>query len=306
MPWRNPLVKFILSLIHPPYQMNLKRCVLTVSKKWGWVCECVQVKPMYGMEESVSFGRFTSESLSWEKWSTFNRNRYVEEAEKYSRPGSVKQKKAFLEAHFKKMTTLSDAPAASPDHSNLIQQAPTQPNVDDTAVANDHNELPSEQLILDQQWIDKEDFGANQNEDKGEVLLSSIDVVGLDQFTDVMDAEKQNPITETENGLTNAQEFGLQSSSIIQENPAPELIKKTPLSSYIPSVEAGSSLISSSAQEGSGVQSPAAAHPLKEMGKKRSPLYKFINSKLIKKIGLSSKASKSSRLKTSLKDEAEC
>ncbi|KAJ1424721.1 Myc-type, basic helix-loop-helix [Sesbania bispinosa] len=44
-----------------------------------------------------------SESLAWEKWSSFSHNRYVEEAERYSRPGSVAQKKAFFEAHYKKL-----------------------------------------------------------------------------------------------------------------------------------------------------------------------------------------------------------
>ncbi|XP_058739438.1 uncharacterized protein LOC131611428 [Vicia villosa] len=57
------------------------------------------------MGESVSFGRFTTESLEWEKWSTFsqNQNRYVEEAERFSKPGSVAQKKAFFEEHYKKL-----------------------------------------------------------------------------------------------------------------------------------------------------------------------------------------------------------
>lgn len=57
------------------------------------------------MGESVSFGRFTTESLAWEKWSTFsqNQNRYVEEAERFSKPGSVAQKKAFFEQHYKKL-----------------------------------------------------------------------------------------------------------------------------------------------------------------------------------------------------------
>ncbi|KAK9741227.1 hypothetical protein RND81_03G090500 [Saponaria officinalis] len=66
---------------------------------------------MYGIEESVSFGRFMSDNLEWEKWSSFssNRNRYVEEAEKYSKPGSVAQKKAYFEAHFKRMAALKAA-----------------------------------------------------------------------------------------------------------------------------------------------------------------------------------------------------
>ena len=64
----------------------------------------MQGNPIQALGQSVSFGRFMSEeSLSWEKWSSFSRRRYVEEAEKYSRPGSVAEKKAFFEAHYKKM-----------------------------------------------------------------------------------------------------------------------------------------------------------------------------------------------------------
>ncbi|KAL3835641.1 hypothetical protein ACJIZ3_010377 [Penstemon smallii] len=51
---------------------------------------------------SVSFGRFMSESLDWGKWSAFTHNRYLEEVEKYSKPGSVAEKKAYFEAHYKR------------------------------------------------------------------------------------------------------------------------------------------------------------------------------------------------------------
>ncbi|KAH0918162.1 hypothetical protein HID58_025822, partial [Brassica napus] len=51
---------------------------------------------------SVSFGRFEKESLSWEKRSSFSHNRYLEEAERFSKPGSVTQMRAHFEAHFKK------------------------------------------------------------------------------------------------------------------------------------------------------------------------------------------------------------
>ncbi|VVB04099.1 unnamed protein product [Arabis nemorensis] len=53
------------------------------------------------LTESVSFGRFASETLQWEKWSAFTQNRYLEEVERFTKPGSVAQKKAFFEAHFK-------------------------------------------------------------------------------------------------------------------------------------------------------------------------------------------------------------
>ncbi|XP_059648933.1 protein WVD2-like 7 isoform X2 [Cornus florida] len=55
------------------------------------------------MEVSVSFGRFENESLSWEKWSTFSPNKYLEEVEKCSTPGSVAKKAAYFEAHYKKI-----------------------------------------------------------------------------------------------------------------------------------------------------------------------------------------------------------
>nr|GMD23251.1 protein WVD2-like 7 isoform X2 [Ipomoea batatas] len=42
--------------------------------------------------------------MAWEKWSAFSsHNKYREEAERYSRPGSVAEKKAFFEARYKKI-----------------------------------------------------------------------------------------------------------------------------------------------------------------------------------------------------------
>ncbi|GKV43672.1 hypothetical protein SLEP1_g50936 [Rubroshorea leprosula] len=51
---------------------------------------------------SVSFGRFEKEPLFWERRSSFSHNRYLEEVEKFSKPGSVIEKKAYFEAYFKK------------------------------------------------------------------------------------------------------------------------------------------------------------------------------------------------------------
>ncbi|XP_020205611.1 protein WVD2-like 7 isoform X2 [Cajanus cajan] len=53
------------------------------------------------LQVSVSFGRFENDSLSWEKWSAFSPNKYLEEVEKCATPGSVAQKKAYFEAHYK-------------------------------------------------------------------------------------------------------------------------------------------------------------------------------------------------------------
>nr|XP_025886898.1 protein WVD2-like 7 isoform X2 [Solanum lycopersicum] len=59
--------------------------------------------PLYrALSTSVSFGRFMSESLDWEKWSSFTHNRYLEEVGKYAKPGSVAEKKSYFEAQHKK------------------------------------------------------------------------------------------------------------------------------------------------------------------------------------------------------------
>ncbi|XP_050206300.1 protein WVD2-like 7 [Mercurialis annua] len=65
--------------------------------------------PLRALTESISFGRFMSESLAWEKWSTFSHNRYLEEVEQFSKAGSVAQKKAYFEAHYKKRAAMKAA-----------------------------------------------------------------------------------------------------------------------------------------------------------------------------------------------------
>ncbi|KAK9108363.1 hypothetical protein Syun_024374 [Stephania yunnanensis] len=108
--------------------------------------EHIEANPIRALGESVSFGRFMSESLAWEKWSSFNHNRYLEEVEKYSKPGSVAQKKAYFEAHYKK---IAERKAAA-----LIEQANanSQPENDvevDTSNALDSNSIGVEEPTED-------------------------------------------------------------------------------------------------------------------------------------------------------------
>ncbi|XP_058180519.1 protein WVD2-like 7 [Rhododendron vialii] len=91
-----------------------------------------QGNPMHALGDSVSFGRFMSESLSWEKWSTFSHKSYVEEAERYAQPGSVAQKKAFFEAHYKSIAAKKAAA--------LLEQA---------NAANNHAQPEFEQQSID-------------------------------------------------------------------------------------------------------------------------------------------------------------
>ncbi|XP_019256649.1 PREDICTED: protein WVD2-like 7 isoform X2 [Nicotiana attenuata] len=58
---------------------------------------------------SISFGRFENEALCWERRSSFTHNRYLEEVEKYSKPGSVTEKKAYFEARFRRRALLSQS-----------------------------------------------------------------------------------------------------------------------------------------------------------------------------------------------------
>ncbi|KAL6899757.1 hypothetical protein ACP4OV_006415 [Aristida adscensionis] len=64
------------------------------------------VQQMVHDHGSVSFGRFASESLSWEKRSVFAHNRRQEEISKLTAPGLVAQKKAFFEEYYKRARQL--------------------------------------------------------------------------------------------------------------------------------------------------------------------------------------------------------
>ncbi|XP_051116381.1 protein WVD2-like 7 [Andrographis paniculata] len=85
---------------------------------------------------SVSFGRFMSESLDWVKWSAFTQNRYMEEVERYSRPGSVAEKKAYFEAHFKRRRAAAlheQQNAASNDAAGNLPEANEENRVEDSS-----------------------------------------------------------------------------------------------------------------------------------------------------------------------------
>ncbi|RYR14294.1 hypothetical protein Ahy_B04g070845 isoform B [Arachis hypogaea] len=67
---------------------------------------------------SISFGRFETEPLSWERRSSFSHNRYLEEVEKCSKSGLVTQKKAYFEAHCKEKGLFGFIPSGGHDKSD--------------------------------------------------------------------------------------------------------------------------------------------------------------------------------------------
>ncbi|KAI3725968.1 hypothetical protein L1987_65765 [Smallanthus sonchifolius] len=93
--------------------------------------------------DSVSFGRFTSESLAWDKWSAFSHKRYVEEAKSYAQPGSVAQKKAFFEAHYKKVAAQKAAAAAA-----AAEQEKAKSQIEERVCDSNHGAHDSEAMVL--------------------------------------------------------------------------------------------------------------------------------------------------------------
>ncbi|KAH1076534.1 hypothetical protein GLYMA_19G055400v4 [Glycine max] len=98
-----------------------------------------------------------SESLAWEKWSSFSHNRYVEEAERYSRPGSVAQKKAFFEAHYKKLAA-QKAAALLEQANNEAQNNST--GQEDEGVIDNDNDTHNLQISPNSEMVVKEEQDA--------------------------------------------------------------------------------------------------------------------------------------------------
>ncbi|XP_061986489.1 protein WVD2-like 7 [Populus nigra] len=128
--------------------------------------EAKEDNPIRALTESISFGRFMSESLAWEKWSTFSHNRYLEEVEQFSKPGSVAQKKAYFEAHYKKRAAMKAAA--------LLEQANAASNVPEVEAADEalnsshvNSELPKEtnDVIINEQDEGSVDAGVIQSSD---------------------------------------------------------------------------------------------------------------------------------------------
>jgi hypothetical protein len=118
-----------------------------------------------------------SESLAWEKWSSFSHNRYVEEAERYSKPGSVAQKKAFFEAHYKKL-------AAQKAAALLEQQnnAAAQNNVNgkqDNSENNDSQKSSKYEVVVKEEQDDAKVLSHDLDSYMEQCIVSESNNVGL-------------------------------------------------------------------------------------------------------------------------------
>ncbi|KAK0588533.1 hypothetical protein LWI29_002184 [Acer saccharum] len=132
----------------------------------GFPNEAKEGNPIHALGQSVSFGRFVSDSLAWEKWSTFSHNKYVEEAERYSRPGSVAQKKAFFEAHYKKIAA-QKAAAALLEQANTTTTTTTEPDESQTEAEVNNIIIPTkdskQDVLVDKSEVEATDMVKIQN-----------------------------------------------------------------------------------------------------------------------------------------------
>ncbi|CAA2968683.1 Hypothetical predicted protein [Olea europaea subsp. europaea] len=125
------------------------------------------------LTSSVSFGRFMSEQLDWEKWSTFTHNRYLEDVQKYSRPGSVAEKKAFFEAHYRRRRNAALVEQQNARTSNFSESNLTNEVIEETkADAVRNRELVSS--IVDERKLEDASTGGAEKATELPVLTENL------------------------------------------------------------------------------------------------------------------------------------
>ncbi|KAL3636659.1 hypothetical protein CASFOL_018958 [Castilleja foliolosa] len=171
--------------------------------------ESKQGNSVHALGESISFGRFMKESLSWEKWSSFSSSphkKYVEEAERYAQPGSVAQKKAFFEAHYKRIAAQKAAAALldqqNANDDNKCAQAEIEVGIGNTDDGDDHDR----RVILDSQLDDvksiedvEEDGGVNGN-NQFSVGVAEIIKEGESAITTEVEVSGESPMRRISDG----------------------------------------------------------------------------------------------------------
>lgn len=281
------------------------------------------------MGESISFGRYVCEELEWEKWSSFdsnnNRNRYVKEAEKYSKPGSVAQKKAYFEAHFKRMAALKAAALLEQANAAATSSADIDIAVQDSDLPGDNAVNTSGNLLVEEGSNAQDDTVLKEggNSDTGEFVVPQIEVflIGVEHQEngkdgkdvnlplvdckssdriEVYSASEKDEICKASNeedssGIALTDKPPLQETANVSNEASAAVVKRNPpLSSYIPSPAKSASDTIHPGKEN-------YATPVKKKSsvcdpdKKKTPLRMSINRELnrilspvIKKLGSSS------------------
>ncbi|KAF4395319.1 hypothetical protein F8388_001706 [Cannabis sativa] len=113
---------------------------------------------------SISFGRFTADSLAWEKWSAFSHDRCKEELEKFKVLGFVAQKKAYFEEYYKRIRAMKASQLQEENTTGLVTLLETSTN--DSQSNEDRKYSYARQVqILD------DDVGANSDSSLESIVL---------------------------------------------------------------------------------------------------------------------------------------
>lgn len=150
-----------------------------------------------------------TESLAWEKWSAFSHNRYQEELEKFSKPGSVAQKKAYFEARYKRkaaekaaaeleeanttattnhvetedkscISSYVDSEPLRPDDNQVIETSEQQDSEHNAEVVStidsDSHDYMNEESILETDKVEEEDIEQNNSMETAPIIENDIHV----------------------------------------------------------------------------------------------------------------------------------
>ncbi|CAJ2647746.1 unnamed protein product [Trifolium pratense] len=151
------------------------------------------------LQVSVSFGRFENDSLSWERWSSFSPNKYLEEVEKCATPGSVAQKKAYFEAHYKKIAARKAELLAQEKELEKDSFRSEDQNGIDLSENGDDNTCET-----DSGFQISNTHGTTDEHDKQEIGISSVDEIGRSHVDDLKEEvavsiDYQSSLAEVEN-----------------------------------------------------------------------------------------------------------
>ncbi|KAL3813855.1 hypothetical protein ACJIZ3_015123 [Penstemon smallii] len=201
-----------------------------------------QGNPMHVLGESISFGRFMNEPLSWEKWSTFSHKKYVEEAERYAKPGSVAQKKAFFEAHYKKIAAQKAAALLEQENDTKIEAKKDIDNNQQRVILNSHLDV-DEKIEREQSSIA---VGETDKEDEKVVIITGNEASGVSLV-------KRDSNNQFDDNLENQDTVSVSEGSGIPQIERPLLKQNSVASEDIPSVmskkRSSLSLLKSSIQQ---------------------------------------------------------
>jgi hypothetical protein len=152
------------------------------------------------LQVSVSFGRFENDSLSWERWSSFSPNKYLEEVEKCATPGSVAQKKAYFEAHYKKIAARKAELLAQQNEIEKDSFRSEDQNGIDLSENGKGNTCETDSVF----GISNTCGGTTDEDDKQEIGIGSVDEIGRSHVDDLKEEvavsiDYQSSLAEVEN-----------------------------------------------------------------------------------------------------------